>query len=81
MEHHPCTCLKHNLMHLDWHLRLVCYDSKSSHESPGFNTCLELCSCVPAQNFASDAFTFEAWVSTTDYCHRGAAALPVITTL
>lgn len=26
-------------------------------------------SCL--QNFASDAFTFEAWVSTSDYCHRG----------
>ncbi|KAK9918751.1 hypothetical protein WJX75_006574 [Coccomyxa subellipsoidea] len=23
------------------------------------------------KNFASDAFTFEAWVSTSDYCHRG----------
>ena len=23
------------------------------------------------QNVASDAFTFEAWVRTTDFCHRG----------
>jgi hypothetical protein len=23
------------------------------------------------QKFASDAITFEAWVSTSDYCHRG----------
>lgn len=24
------------------------------------------------QNFASDAFTFEAWIQTSDYCNRGA---------
>ena len=23
------------------------------------------------QNVASDAFTFEAWIRTTDFCHRG----------
>ena len=26
--------------------------------------------CV-VQNVASDAFTFEAWVRTNDFCHRG----------
>ena len=26
---------------------------------------------VWVQNVASDAFTFEAWVRTTDFCHRG----------